>query len=140
MARMSSTLDLNTSGRSFPLAMPIWLVKNATYRRTATGIPTTNTISAPVERLFGGKDVIFKSSSDLVAFLQQARQSGLNLRKQDPEIQFNSHSVVIYWLQRNDTLLKSQSQQTYFQSSGAVGKTLPDFVVMMQPSISKPAT
>lgn len=48
VARMSSTLDLKTSGRSFPLAMPIWLVKNTTCRRTTTGIPTTNTMKAPI--------------------------------------------------------------------------------------------
>lgn len=29
--------------------------------------------------------------------------------------------------------------QTYFQSSGAVGKTFPDLVVIMQPSMSNPA-
>lgn len=28
---------------------------------------------------------------------------------------------------------------TYFQSSGAVGKTFPDLVVIMHPSISNPA-
>lgn len=35
--------------------------------------------------------------------------------------------------------LLAAGEQTYFQSSGAVGKTLPDLVVMMQPSMSNPA-
>lgn len=34
---------------------------------------------------------------------------------------------------------KGLGVQTYFQSSGAVGKTFPDLVVMMQPSMSNPA-
>lgn len=46
-------------------------------------------------------------------------------------------------MQMDEWILKKYRKyakaNTYFQSSGAVGKTLPDLVVIMQPSISNPA-